>query len=344
MKTALLSVSTEKQSLNIGDYIQALASAQFLGKDSIFIEREKIDEYDGEDVMMIMNGWFMFHPEHWPPSKKIHPLFVAFHLNNLADKQFLKEESISYLKQYEPIGCRDKKTVEKLRRQGVNAYFSGCMTLTLGLKYHSEQKNGKVFITDPPLNSTSKLEKIWYTLQFFNDFPEKYKIYKKWYGNEKFSLFKLFAVSKYYCIYSELFDKHLLLEAEYVQQEAPFYHNYPLPQDKLKKAEEIIEDYAKASCVITSRIHCALPCLGLGTPVIYIYNDMQDELSSCRMDGLLQLFNVVHLKKNKLVPFSIYDKNNKITKENFPKNKEDWKVYADGLIQRCREFLNNLAK
>ncbi|WP_264821067.1 polysaccharide pyruvyl transferase family protein [Acinetobacter schindleri] len=32
----------------------------------------------------------------------------------------------------------------------------------------------------------------------------------------------------------------------------------------------MLEKYSTAKLVITSRIHCALPCLAMGTPVIYI--------------------------------------------------------------------------
>lgn len=269
MKTALLSISTEK-AINIGDYIQALASAQFCGKNSIFIEREKIDEYEGEEVKMIMNGWFMHHPEHWPPSTRIHPLFVAFHLNDLADKQLLDGRSISYLKQYEPIGCRDKKTVEKLIAQGVRAYFSGCMTLTLGLKYHSNEKDGSVYITDPTITIKSTKEKIYYLFKSLvsvrsirnlcrKDFLTKHKKISRW-----------IRVAKFYFVYSKLFDKRMLQEAIYITQEDEFYHKFGNPAKLLDEAERLVNSYSKASCVITSRIHCALPCLGVETPVIYI--------------------------------------------------------------------------
>ena len=73
MKNALLAMSTENE-VNIGDYIQQLAAKQFLGEAETFVEREEIDAYDGEEVRMILNGWFMHHPEHWPPSEKIAPL------------------------------------------------------------------------------------------------------------------------------------------------------------------------------------------------------------------------------------------------------------------------------
>ena len=340
MKEGLLSVSTEIGSINIGDYIQALASSQFLKKIDTFIEREKLNEYDGEDIAMIMNGWYMHHPEHWPPSPQIHPLFISFHLNNLADNHLLNKESLDYLRQYEPIGCRDYSTVNKLMSRGIKAYFSGCMTLTLGYKYHSVQKDDKVYFTDPPVLFAGKMDKIKYLLYSVYHFNDKYRIYRKWYGRDKFDIRNIIKVSKFYHVYNNLFDRKLLLEAEYIQQEGSFYYyEYKTPQALLEKAEQMVQTYAKASCVVTSRIHCALPCLGLETPVLFINDRSQSSVSSCRLDGLLQLFNVVHYSNGSLVPFLEYDEMNKITKDNFPNNKKSWRCFADELIGKCNKFL-----
>ena len=340
MKKALLSVSTEK-SINIGDYIQALASSQFLDNTDLFIERETLRDYNGEDVAMIMNGWYMHHPEQWPPSPKIHPLFVAFHMNNLVDNKLLGKESISYLKQYEPIGCRDLLTVKKLERHGVKAYFSGCMTLTLGYKYHSENKDGKVYIVDPVVTFNSKIDKLKYLLLSVFRFKTINTIYQKQYSNNcTFRILHWCKSSKFFYKYNKLFDKKLLIDAEYVQHEGAFYHKYKTPEALLKKAEDLVKAYAKASCVITSRIHCALPCLGLDTPVIYVNNDLQKDVSSCRLDGLSQLFNIVHwtgtslkIESNQTIC--------RIDKNNFPLNNTEWKKYAEELINNCNLFFES---
>lgn len=69
MKYKILAVSTVNE-INIGDYIQALASSQFLPRVDGFIQREELKDYDGEECKMIMNGWYMHNPKQWPPSKK----------------------------------------------------------------------------------------------------------------------------------------------------------------------------------------------------------------------------------------------------------------------------------
>ena len=91
----------------------------------------------------------MHNAQQWPPSSKIIPFYVAVHFNSTVKDKLLSDESIAYLKKYEPIGCRDTNTVKLLQSKGINAYFSGCMTLTLGRNYHSEIKENKYYFVDP---------------------------------------------------------------------------------------------------------------------------------------------------------------------------------------------------
>jgi len=79
MKYGLLSYEF-KRHFNVGDYVQSIAARQFLPQVDRFLNREKLHGYRGEKIRLIMNGWFMFHPENWPPSPDIEPLFVAFHI------------------------------------------------------------------------------------------------------------------------------------------------------------------------------------------------------------------------------------------------------------------------
>lgn len=41
-------------------------------------------------------------------------------------------------------------------------------------------------------------------------------------------------------------------------------------EQRFKKAESLLDTYARASCVVTTRLHCALPCLAMNTPVLLI--------------------------------------------------------------------------
>src|SRR5678816_3622094 len=69
---------------NAGDYIQSLAAARFLPKVDKYVNREKLNEYNGPPLKLNMNGWFMHRPSNWPPSEMIDPLVTSFHLNSKA--------------------------------------------------------------------------------------------------------------------------------------------------------------------------------------------------------------------------------------------------------------------
>ena len=66
-------------------------------------------------------------------------------------------------------------------------------------------------------------------------------------------------------------------------------------------AYQLMETYASAKLVITQRIHCALPCVAMGTPVIFINSPVMPggggtkTKSSSRTVGLTPLFHTVDL-------------------------------------------------
>lgn len=339
MKKALLSVSTEK-SINIGDYIQALASSQFLDNIDLFIEREKLKDYNDEDVAIIMNGWYMLHPEQWPPSPKIHPLFVAFHINSLAKDKLLSENSINYLKKYEPIGCRDTYTRDLLISKGVDAYFSACMTLTLGYSYKSEIREDKCYFVDPFIpNKKSLISKISNIIYLVFNWRKISIIANKLPYNQSNFRNRIIA-SKFYKHYIKIFTKETLLNAEYISQQNIFYKKcFSNDNERLKEAERLVKKYAKAKLVVTSRIHCALPCLGLETPIIYTQNSHQSVASSCRLGGLKELFNIIDFDKNSYSVNFKFNRKDRISITNTPQNKNLWKEYAHHLINTCKKFV-----
>ncbi len=344
MKYFLLSVSKNEKlkSVNIGDYVQALASSQYYPRIDGFLDRdEDLKDYEGEEAKMIMNGWYMHNPKNWPPSDKIHPLFVAFHLNLLAKKELTSPDSIAYLKKHEPIGCRDFDTMNTLKSYGVDAYFSGCMTLTLGKKYKSEEKNGSIYIVDPKIKvTTSYLNLVLALIYALFHLPSIKKLMNKKFLFWQCGKSRIIYVVNFFKQYSKVFDKKILLAATYLTQESPYYQDaFKNDSERLDEAKRLIKGYAKASLVITSRIHCALPCLGIGTPVIYTENDDDAEVSQCRLRGLKNLFNVLVCKDNKVEPQ--FEVKGLINKSNHPENKKDWIPLFEALDKRCTEFMKD---
>ena len=64
---------TEKGVGNIGDYVQSLAAQQYFPSTEKFIHRDYLNKSLEKKTKLIMNGWFTYHPENWPPHENIDP-------------------------------------------------------------------------------------------------------------------------------------------------------------------------------------------------------------------------------------------------------------------------------
>ena len=241
--------SSNQTSINLGDYIQSIAAAQFLPRIDTYICREKLHLYKGEKLFLIMNGWFMHKPLNWPPSSDIHPLFISFHITTPSVEYLTSDESITYLKKYEPIGCRDEFTENILKSKGINAYFSGCLTLTLNKK-NFIRKNDQIIKKNIIINDLGE-RKDWY----LNVIKEKIRNIKAYFKERKIINKLLTSREK----------KQILRKLNTIR----FNENIKR-DDRFKLANDLLRDYANAKLVITSRIHTALPCMAFGTPVIFI--------------------------------------------------------------------------
>ena len=58
------------------------------------------------------------------------------------------------------------------------------------------------------------------------------------------------------------------------------YLNEPLSwQERVEKVEDLLDIYQNAKCVVTKRLHCALPCLALKTPVLLLLDTDRDDVT-----------------------------------------------------------------
>lgn len=99
----------------------------------------------GEQIHVIMNGWWM-HGHDWPPPHCIIPIFVSFHMAN--EKAICTPEGLAYLRLHQPIGCRDPWTTRKLRAKGIDTWFSGCLTLSMDDVIKPGKKRQGIFVVD----------------------------------------------------------------------------------------------------------------------------------------------------------------------------------------------------
>lgn len=106
-----------------------------------------------------------------------------------------------------------------------------------------------------------------------------------------------------------------------------------LDEEKFKYAEEILEKYRKAKCVITSRLHAAMPCLAFKTPVLLI-NIQKDQY---RFEGLNELVRNCS-KEEFLAGLASFDLNEP------PKNSDLYIPLRENLIKIVTNWVNDRLK
>ncbi|MBR2109121.1 MAG: polysaccharide pyruvyl transferase family protein [Ruminococcus sp.] len=232
-----------KNNLNIGDDIQAFATARFLPQIDYFIDREHIDEFKPETeepVAVIMNAWYMWAKWNWPPSKYIVPKMIGFHYadHQLARQpgspikyEFLTGLGGDYLKAYGPVGCRDYFTRDRLNEIGVDAYFSGCITMTLPKMPERENKGDYICLVD--------LER---------------RVMKK--------------------IVPLLEEKGIEVKVMTHNRKRDSEMSW---EERCEMVKDMLTTYQNARCVVTKRLHCSLPCLAMDVPV-YLIKEMEDDI------------------------------------------------------------------
>lgn len=104
----------------------------------------------------------------------------------------------------------------------------------------------------------------------------------------------------------------------------------PNPEERFIEAEALLELYAKASCVVTTNLHAALPCLAFGTPVLLL--DIASD--QYRFSGLHDLVHHASVKAYMQSKFN-YDVNNP------PPNKPDYLFLRESLAGTVQNFIAN---
>lgn len=300
--------NTDQNTINIGDYFQSIAALNIVGenyKDLFKVNRENfsmgvVDKNSNlKDVKLIANGWYSHTNSGFPIHENIKPLFISVHIN---DKLKFNEDVVKTFKKFEPIGCRDLDSIDKLESRGIKAYFSGC--LTLSMQKRENDRNGIVFI----------LDNLWVGKKRVKSF----KTFKKWYGFD--------------IIVAELMKNYSYEEIK----KAKFYDQFSKMNLSYNKqfeiAEERLDNLAKASLVVTTRIHSLMPSMAMGTPSIYIMKDNNDD----RFKGLMEFWNYIDFtnfsKKSKTNIKILRDKNKKII------NNEDFRKFIEPSVKKVKKY------
>ncbi|MFN1836180.1 polysaccharide pyruvyl transferase family protein [Balneola sp. MJW-20] len=306
MKKALLSYDAHTD--NIGDYVQSIATLNLIGNYDLLVDREKLDEYDGEEAKIILNGWFMTHPDHWPPSPKLKPLFISFHINPTAEMEMLTEEGISYLKEHEPIGCRDYYTLSILHERGIEAYFSGCNTLTIQRKDLISEDTPRKDILVCGVLDRIVMQQNW-----------KLKPASRLFKHNLTAILKYPSQKIRHIMSTRVFQRFLKKLGEPVRTIDQILDlRNKSESERLEIAKDFLKELASAKLVITSRIHTALPCVALGTPVIFIEDGLEHINQFSRLIGLNRFFyhtDIMNLPEIELDKFSNPNKHHQFVED-----------------------------
>ena len=279
--------SPNAREINIGDYIQSLAALQFLPKNCIpkLIDRDSFQLYQGENTTLIMNGWYNLIYKNKKVPDNISPIYLSVHILNV---NRLDSITINNLKKYQPIGCRDLYTLNGLRKYGIDAYFSSCLTTTLDIDYliNDKERTNEIIFIDYNFGYDIRIDNYIKSLKSYN--------------------------------FSNITHTHHM-----------FKLNISL-FERFKTARNLIEKYAKAKLVITTRLHGALPCLSLHTPFIFVNKNFD-----MRFDGLYQFLNTVGI--NKTNQFNI---NVKFDNNNFVINPNTYLDYSNKLKEYLKRIMS----
>ncbi|MEM6485478.1 MAG: polysaccharide pyruvyl transferase family protein [Pseudomonadota bacterium] len=173
---------------------------------------------------------------------------------HIADSAMLRDTNIRrHFRKHSPVGCRDRKTLKLFLGWGIPAYYSGCLTITA--RVHA----------DPHGDTNAEI-----LLVDGVDHGVPDEIQKK-------------------------------LESLYGCKLVRVTHDPPDPKGEFEEyannAEDhllsLLQSYHRAKLIITTKIHCALPCLGMGLPVIPIHPNPSDP----RLETLRRFTNIISFER-----------------------------------------------
>ncbi|KAK0353362.1 MAG: polysaccharide pyruvyl transferase family protein [Pseudomonadota bacterium] len=221
-------------SVNLGDNAQTIAARSILERLGVpaseiaRVDRDTLPHYSGPSVALIMNG--VFYERNFPVPPSITPIFVGFCTKSTE----LVAQHRDWFIRHGPVGCRDFATAALMREAGIDAFVTGCITMTLPRREQPPRRRRFLVVhgSGSGLLPPAVLKHIPARLMDRAEF-----IYHRLPSNE----IPLSTASR---AWIENYEQHLL-------------HRY---RDE-------------AALVLTPLLHVASPCLGMGVPVIVCRRD-----------------------------------------------------------------------
>ncbi|MBE5859924.1 MAG: polysaccharide pyruvyl transferase family protein [Butyrivibrio sp.] len=285
-----------KTTKNIGDDMQSYAASLWLPRVDYMVDIEDLDGFEVEDdepVATIMSAWYMWHKWNWPPSKNLYPMWIGFHYDD----------------------------IQRGRKRGMPCHFE-----------YLESGPGKEYL--------KKYEPIGCRDPYTQEELEKRGI--KCYFSACVTLTlpkrKIVKPDKEYIVCVDVGSK--VVEAVKKQVKGTDVEVKVLPptrkepstdipwEERKKEVESYLDIYQNAKCVVTKRLHCALPCLALETPVLLVRKSYTSPRFKPYMDWM-----------KSTTPDRVIAGDYKAFLNNPDPNPSDYLKYRESLSKSIKEFL-----
>lgn len=105
--------------------------------------------------------------------------------------------------------------------------------------------------------------------------------------------------------------------------------------ERFNYVENVLKTYQSSKMVITTRLHCALPCLALGVPVLLVYDGTNIDISN-RLSKYTKMVNYVSKEE--------FQKSYENILKNIKDNPNEFVKYKKIILNNVKEFLNKPVK
>lgn len=245
---------------NIGDDIQSIAVTRFLPKNAVAVDREFINEFTyNSKVKTVVSGWFLHQAgAYWDLSRS--PPLRSWPPSSHIDPFFI---SIHFTGTFLPT-VFSGENIDYLRKHspiGARDLFTLNELQKRGIPSYF---SGCLTLTLE--NSCTKRNDIIYLVDLDQETID-------------------FITARTSSPIVVLTHGHSILQ-------------HLGTEHRLKYAQHYLNLYRSCKCVVTTRLHAAMPCLAFKTPVLMISSQTKGSVD-CRFAGLMELAN--HCSKDELL-------------------------------------------
>jgi len=245
---------------NIGDDIQSIAAKRFLKDQGVSVDREFVGEFKyNKKIKTIISGWFM-HDKHgyWDLAKPF-PV-ISWPPASVIDPFF------------------------------ISIHFTGTFLQTVFSEKNIQYLKKHAPIGARDLFTLNELQK--------RNIPSYFS------GCLTLTLENTYKTRNDIIYLVDLDDRCVnYIRSKVTSPLVVISHGKPVLQylnndQRLQYAEYILDLYRKAKCVVTTRLHAAMPCLAFKTPVLMLSSEVKNSAIDSRFTGLIDL--VRHCSKEEL--------------------------------------------